>query len=175
MEDKTSSCNGYIQHQCNGNKGTMEMSPMLNSDKCSHQTSVAVNGAKNSKCSPNISHQSVESIPCQKHYVEHELSKTNIANDSEQMNSELQKPLKCDNKINSSFYSSHLTPTVKCLTLHSTFHYKVITALLGSCIVGLLCLILIIFLVPHLFFKSQGKHSILITIIYLGVSTSASC
>ena len=152
----------------------MEMVPMLQVDQHSTNSTANANGSISSKYSPNISTKSKESSPCQTHCNANEASKSNIQNGSIKVE---QKYLNCDNKLNSSLYCSQLTtPTVKCLTnccgseldeanggnstKMSTFHYKVLTMFMGSCVVGLLCLILIMFLNPQLFFKSKGKYKI---------------
>ena len=156
---------------CSGTGHPMEMAPMLQVDQHSNHSTANANGSISSKYSPNISTKSKESSPCQAHCIANETSKSNIQNGNIRAE---QKYLKCDNKLNSSLYCSQLTtPTVKCLTnccgselddaggenstKMSTLHYKVLTMFMGSCVVGLLCLILIMFLNPQLFFKSKGK------------------
>jgi hypothetical protein len=155
-----------------GSSHPMEMTPMLQIDQHSNHSTTNANGSISSKYSPNISTKSKESSPCQTHCIANETSKSNVQNGNIKPE---EKNLKCDSKHNSALYCSQLTtPTVKCVKLKSelddasgenstkmsTIHYKVLTMFMGSCVVVLLCLILIMFLNPQLFFKSKGKKNV---------------
>ena len=157
------------EYGVNGKSCPIEMTPMLQVSQNSNYPTATGISSMHSKNSPNTSHRSKESSACQQHFSEHDSS-----NMLDETLSEAQKPLGCSNKLNSSFPCGHITPTVTCLTncccsesvvvgardgnKMTVIHYKVLTTFIGSCLVGLMCLILSMFVSPHLFFNPQRKY-----------------
>ena len=157
------------EYGVNGKSCPIEMTPMLQVTQNSNYPTATATASTNLRTSPNTSHHSKESSSCQQHCIGHESSRSNMQ--EEKMS---EKPFRCTNHLNSSLPCGHITPTVTCLTncccsendvvgprdgsKMTTFHYKVLTTFIGTCLVGLLCLILIMFVSPHLFFKHQSKY-----------------
>ena len=158
----------------NGCSHPLEMTPMLQADHHSSIHAASANGTINSKHSPNISiHSKSSSSYHPNHHLGSDDLKSNIKNgklNGPQLNSN------CDNKQNSALYCTRIPPSVKSLTnccsnesdvsvkdddaKMTKIHYQVLTLFMGSCVVGLLCFILIMFLSPQLFFKSQGTYTL---------------
>ena len=162
----------------------MEMVPMLQVSQNSNGPVTACISPLNVKDSPNVSHRSEELSVCHHHYSEH-ANKPNANNQDERM-SESQNPLKC-NKPNSICSCDHVASNAKkkscsyrqtqigCLNHccgcdsevvaiqdsdKTIIYYKVLITFIASCLTGILCLLLIVFVSPHLFFKSQSKYHI---------------
>ena len=174
LPKKTSSISKLSQEELkrNGCTHPLEMTPMLPTDHHSTNHSESANGAIHSKYSPNTSIHSKSSSSChQNHHLGNDGTTSSIKNGNlrgPQVNSN------CDNKTNSTIYCSRISPSVKCLTncccndvevsvkddttKMTTLHYKVLTIFMASCVFGLLCFILIMFLSPQLFFKTQGTY-----------------
>ena len=179
LPKKTSSISKLSQEELkrNGCTHPLEMTPMLPTDHHSTNHSESANGAINSKYSPNTSiHSKSSSSYHPNHHLGSDDLKSNIKNgklNGPQLNSN------CDNKQNPALYCTRIPPSVKSLTnccsnesdvsvkdddaKMTKIHYQVLTLFMGSCVVGLLCFILIMFLSPQLFFKSQGTYTFLPT------------
>ena len=175
LTKKTSPISQLSKEELNRNGGsrTLEMTPMLQTDHHSSIHAASANGTINSKYSPNISIHSKSSSSYPNHHLGNDNSKSSVKNGK--LNGP-QLDLNCDNKPNTTLYCTRIPPSVKCLTncccnelddsedatKMTTVHYKVLTLFMSSCVVGLLCFILIMFLSPQLFFKSQGMYAICI-------------
>ena len=170
-----SSGNGHLQHQCNGSTGgPIEMEPILKPETQPSLKPTVAKGSIKSNCSTNISRNSKESSPGPQRPLVEQKTSNSYPNDASTLAMDTTPSISiqnCDSKL---FYSKPLTPTVKCFTnccgsdmdltevqkqndtKLTKLHYKVLTVFLGTCLIGLLCFILVIFLSPHLFFQSQG-------------------
>ena len=150
---------------------SIEMTPMLQVTQNTTYPTSKCFASVNSKNSPNASVHLKESSSCQLHYTGPESLHSNMLDEKI---SESKKPLNSSNKKDSSFPRGEITPATRCFDScccsesdivgtqeccnMTIIHYKVLTTFIGSCVIGLLCFILIIFINPQLFFKSKSEY-----------------